>query len=828
MNRRITLARLSAVATALAVVVPPVAWSQDDALEEIVVTARKRDESVFEIPISVTAFSQDAVDQLGVNTLEGLSGFTPGFTFQNVGAGGRGGRQNPNIRFRGIGVQQASPASRAGAVFWEGSYISDGAGILPLMDLQRVEVIKGPQTAFFGRNTFAGAVNYIPQLPGDELNGKVSLSYSGSDEDSYNAQIAVGGPITDTIGVRVALMSETVGADYQYGNGDPAGEEENQAATFVATWEPTDEFLLKATGFIVESEDTRMLQSQVAPVAAGSCNKTFSGTYRNVATGQDTGTFTTDLSQSSLALFCGTIPDWDEVQPNLTQTGSPTDSTTRFFLAPPLDSFKRLPAELGERDLFTPFPDGFGTNYRGWRYQLSLDYDMGNDHTFHAAYARGESVSRNLFDNNFGTLSPIPPFIPLPNGPWYTGITTWVQDTYAEARVSSGVENRLRYTVGASLYENKADTLQYPAFIGAPLPLNREQGENFGVFGSLDFDINDRFTLSLEGRWNEDKQTVIYDGPADGPAPGALTGLVQKYSAFMPRLILAYRPSEDINLYGSYSQSYLQGIFTNADDYAAANPGSGLDASVVGQFTPRQELRAIEVGIKHRATDWLNYSLAAYVMDWDNQTFFELSPQTFVALNIAGDSEYFGLDAEFEITPNDWFTLTGGLAYVDVEFTDFAATGSVTSAVLTNATTVNSDGTTGGVLTRPGDQISAVGLRPRYIPEWTASFSAMVAIGELINTDKNVWARLDGVYTGDFYVDNLEWNEVAGYWKFNLRAGMDVTENLTAELYGNNLTDDQSWTTAGGTTSIAFGTARKTFGPLPRRREIGLKLTFEF
>ncbi len=296
----------------------------------------------------------------------------------------------------------------------------------------------------------------------------------------------------------------------------------------------------------------------------------------------------------------------------------------------------------------------------------------------------------------------------------------------------------------------------------------------------------------------------------------------------MPRVILAYRPSEDINLYGSYSQSYLQGIFTNADDYAAANPGSGLDASVVGQFTPRQELQAIELGIKHRATDWLNYSLAAYVMDWDNQTFFELSPQTFVALNIAGDSEYFGLDAEFEITPKDWFTLTGGLAYVDVEFTDFAATGSVTSAVLTSATTVNSDGTTGGVLTRPGDQISAVGLRPRYIPEWTASFSAILGISDLVNTDKNVWARLDGVYTGDFYVDNLEWNEVAGYWKFNLRAGMDVTENLTAELYGNNLTDDQSWTTAGGTTSIFFGTARKTFGPLPRRREIGLKLTFEF
>jgi iron complex outermembrane receptor protein len=806
---------------------PPAAWAQSDTLEEIVVTARKREESVFEIPISVTAFSQETVDQLGVNTLEGLSNYTPGFRFQNVGAGGRGGRQNPNIRFRGIGVQQASPASRAGAVFWEGSYVSDGAGILPLMDLQRVEIIKGPQTAFFGRNTFAGAINYIPQLPGDELNGRVSMSYSGSDEDSYNAQAAIGGPITDTIGLRAAFMSETVGADYQFGNGDPAGEENTNAATFVATWEPTSEFSLKATGFLVESDDTRMQQSQVAPVAAGSCNRTYSGTYRNVATGQNTGTFTTDLSQSTLGLFCGSIPDWDTVAPNLTETGSPNSGTQLFFLSPPYDSFLTQPPALNQRNFYTDFPAGFGTTYRVWRYQLTADYDLPNDHTLHAAYARGESVNRNLFDNNFGTLPPIPPFLPLPNGPWLTGISSWVRDVYTEVRVSSGGEGRLRYTVGASLYQNDEDLLQYPAFPG-PLPLNRQEGENLGVFGSLDYDINDEFTLSLEGRWNDDEQTVIYDGAAGIPDPNALTNLVQQYSAFMPRAILSYQPSENLNIYGSYSKSFLQGIFTNADDYAAANPGSGLDASVVGQFTPRQELQALELGIKQRPTDWLSYSVAVYTMDWDNQTFFELSPVTFVALNIDGDSEYFGLDAELELKPNDWFTLTGGLAYVDVEFTDFAATGSVASAVLTSATTVNSDGSTGGISTRTGDQISAVGFRPRYIPEWTGSFSAVVGIGELMKTEKNVWARLDGVYTGDFFIDNLEWNEIAGYWRFNLRAGMDVTDNLTVEVYGNNITDDQSWSTAGGTTSIVFGTARKTFGTLPRRREIGLRFVAEF
>ena len=809
LNRTVT--KIAAISTFVAIAMPTGAWAQE--LEEIVVTARKRDESVFEIPISVQAFSQDDLDALGVNSLEALSAYTPGFTFQSVGQGGRGGRQNPNIRFRGVGVQNANPASRAGAVFWEGTYVSDGAGILPLMDLQRVEVIKGPQTAFFGRNTFAGAVNYIPQLPGNELNGKVSLSYSGSDAHSYSAQAAIGGPITESIGLRAAVMSERVGADYQFGNGDPAGEDETAAATFVATWAPTDEFFLKASGFLVESEDTRQLASQVGPVPAGSCNRTYSGSYRSLVTGQITGSFTTDLSQSTRALFCGTIPDWDVVQPNTSPVGSLTDSSQLLLFSNPLSHVQTLPSEVGSRNFYIKAPDGMGTTYRLWRYTLSADYDLPNEHTLQAAFARGESVSRTIFDNQFGTLTPaFPSFL---NGPWLTGGANWTRDTYAEVRVSSGTEGRLRYMIGASTYEQDSDLIQYGSF-GPAVPLTFENGENVGIFGSLDYDINDQLTLSLEGRWNDDDQTIVYDGNA-GVDPGATENLGRGYSAFMPRGILAYRPTENINLYGSYSQSFLQGDFTNAQDYATANPGAGLNPSTVGVFTPRQELQAFEVGIKHRANAWLSYSVAAYLMDWDNQVFFELAPTTFTPLYQPGDSEYVGLDMEFQVSPTEWFMLSGGAAYVDAEFTDFSGTGSVASAVLEP-----------NLAMRAGDAISVIGNRPRYIAEWTGTFSAILEIGELMNTDRNVWARLDGAYQGEFFIDNFEYNTVDGYWKFNIRAGIDVTDSLSVELYGNNITDDQSYTTAGGTTSIIGSPDRKTFAPLPRRREVGLKFVAEF
>jgi iron complex outermembrane receptor protein len=548
MKRLTNITRTSAIAAAIVMALPAGTWAQSSDLEEIVVTARKRDESVFEIPLSVTAFSQQAVDALGINTLESLSNFTPGFQFQNVGQGGRGGRQNPNIRFRGVGVQNENPSSRAGAVFWDGTYLSDGAGILPLIDLQRVEVIKGPQNAYFGRNTFAGAVNYVPALPGDELNGKVLASYSGSDEDSYNVTAAIGGPITETIGARIGVMTERVGADYTYRNGEPIGEEDTRAATFVATWTPTEDFFFKVSAFVVESEDTRTSVSQVAPVAPGDCNRVFSGNYRSLVTGQITGSFSTDLSQSPRSLFCGTIPDWDTIQPNTPAQGTvtPSDPLFLFNFGNTIKDYQDLPKELSRRNFYIDAPNGPGNTYRLWRYNLSADYNLPNEHVLSFAFARGESVSRGIFDNNFGTPSPV-----FGGNLWLTGVATWVRDTFAEIRLTSGSDQRLRYMIGVSSTEQDNELAEYSAF-AAPVALNFESGDNVGIFGSLDYDFTDKVTVSLEGRWNDDEQIVLYDG-TEGVDPNPITNLGRSYSAFMPRAIVAYQPTEAINLYASYA-----------------------------------------------------------------------------------------------------------------------------------------------------------------------------------------------------------------------------------------------------------------------------------
>lgn len=811
MTIHVWFSRLAGVAAVCAAALMGIQDIAAQELEEIVVTARKRDESVLEIPLSVSAYTQNDLDELGMNTIEQLSSVTTGFTFQNISQGGTGGRHNPNIRFRGLGVQVESPASRAGSVFWNGGYISDGAGILPLIDLERVEVLKGPQTAFFGRNTFAGAVNYIPAQPGDEFGGKASLSYSASDESSHNFTAAFGGPISDKAGVRIALMQEKVGADWQFDNGDPLGEQNTTAITALATFEASETFSFQVSGFYVDSDDTMQLQSQIGPVPAGSCNRSYNGTIRPVGGGVG-GTFATDLSQSTRNLFCGSVPDWDEMHTNFSEAGRINDSTPLFGFSNPWSFVTTLPPELAGYGIVDA-PDGLGNTYELWRVDVSGEYELANEGVVSAQIARGESSSWRVFDNNFGT--PAAFFFPGSGSPWLAGQAGWVRDTYVEVRYTPQAGERMNYMAGASYYAQDNRFVAFSGF-GATHNLNFQDGDNIGVFGSLDYALNDQWTLSLEGRWNTDTQTIVYDGVSIQQRVD-LTAAVdeeQKYSAFMPRVIISWQPSDNTNLYAHYSRSNLQGNDTNAEDYSEAT-GVALN---IGVFTPKQSLGAVEVGLKQRVGGWLNYAVAAYVMDWENQTFFELSPAPFfTAAYIAGDAEIRGLEAEFELSPSEWFSLSGGITYNDVEFTDFAGTGSVATAVLAPPPTLS-----------VGEQISTIGGRPRYMPEWTGSLSAVFQLDQLTGMANNIWLRVDGIYQGQFYIDNFNWNSVDGYWKINARLHADLGDTFSVELYARNLTNDLSSLTAGGTTSIFGLPHRKTFAPLPYKREVGVRVTYTF
>ncbi|WP_372758682.1 TonB-dependent receptor plug domain-containing protein, partial [Litorivivens sp.] len=134
----------------------------DKSLEEIVVTARKREESIQDIPVSVTPFTADSLERRGFTGLDDIAAATPGFTYEGFITGGNHG----NAVIRGLAQQFTTSRIQNVSFFIDGVYLQRQSMLnLGMIDMERVEVIKGPQNALFGRNAFAGAVNYITAKP---------------------------------------------------------------------------------------------------------------------------------------------------------------------------------------------------------------------------------------------------------------------------------------------------------------------------------------------------------------------------------------------------------------------------------------------------------------------------------------------------------------------------------------------------------------------------------------------------------------------------------------------------------------------------------------
>ena len=170
LHRTFSIALAVAVGAVAYTSAPQAAAQQASALEEIVVTARKREESLVDIPVAITAFSAEQLIRGGFTSLQDLSFQTAGFHFHKQG-GQIPGRFSSRVRFRGMNTNANPPSQQVGTVFLDGVYISDGVTSIDFSNIERVEIIKGPQSATFGRSTFAGAVNYVSKTPGFEQGG---------------------------------------------------------------------------------------------------------------------------------------------------------------------------------------------------------------------------------------------------------------------------------------------------------------------------------------------------------------------------------------------------------------------------------------------------------------------------------------------------------------------------------------------------------------------------------------------------------------------------------------------------------------------------------
>ena len=372
----------------LAGLVAPKASAQVAALEEIVVTARKREESIQDVPLSITAFTGEELERGGFVDLEDISFQTTGMQFNNELAGTRPGRLFSNIRFRGVEGSEYSTLQTA-SLFVDGIFALQGAQTLALSDLERVEVIKGPQSAAFGRNSFAGAINYITRAPDmEEFSGRIKAD--AGEYDQHELDVTADIPIAPgVLALRIGGRYFNKGAMYRNEAGVGVGEQRSESAFATLFVQAADNVSIKLRYYQQDDSD-------------GPAGVTFfQARLFDSCTGKTMPGLTTDGEPTTLMpreYICGSIPGPGGLEgrlgfPNPSVSLSPASFPGGFenFIR---DSLIDAPSQVEG----VPYIDHFGIEREITRISLVLDYDFANGMTLVATGAYNENNAANLRD----------------------------------------------------------------------------------------------------------------------------------------------------------------------------------------------------------------------------------------------------------------------------------------------------------------------------------------------------------------------------------------------------------------------------------------------
>lgn len=862
LNHRLKFAIAAALAGAIAA--PPAALAQAGkgvSLEEIVVTARKREESLQEVPIAVTAFSAEALESIGVRSLEDIALRTPGLQFSEQ-AGQIAGRFNCSIRFRGMNVNSEQAVYQLGALFIDGIYVASGCSGVGAEDLERVEVVKGPQAVYFGRNTFGGAVNYVTKDPGNEWGAKVTTSFAEDDDYEYTGSLE--GPIIqDKLAFRLSGRYYDRGAIFTSNFGDGLGEQKTRsiAAKVVAT--PTDALTIKLRAYYGEDRD--------GPSAGGF----ISGNLNDTCTEQR------DANGNPIGFprryICGTIPGINDAVTvnNGSLISYNTSLSPSAFAAP--DYLRTQLLENGAND--PAIDDALALDYYGLKRNTTyvgatVDYELANGWVLSGVIGYNEMRANWLRDFDFTDRES-----------WWSTDPQNLEDDNYEIRLTSDQDGPLSWVVGASYYTMEytqsgnggTAVTAFPVGPGAFIPLtfnnslvNNVDQTYTALFGGVTWKFAEAWSVSLEARYQEDElekgQTIA--------AQAGLPVAKGKWEDVLPRVILQWTPSPETNVYASYAVGVLPGdinaefiygpdnmrtqeqidsVRDQAQNGADPYPELGLPTGSQGipevaDFLDREKLDSYELGWKQQWMDGrVSTAMAFYYMEWENQkgrlsapvvdfngnttapfvrdTVDALgAPCTIraatdplcndtlrtIQLQVPGFSELMGLEIEASWFVNDHLTLQGGFEWTDNEYTDF---------------TFNFVEQLAGTSDMKGNS------SPRY-PEFKGNLAANW-IAPLGGTGWDWFTRADLIYFGEYYVDESNLAEAPDQTLLNARLGI-TNGKLRAEVFGNNLTDEDAYAAAGRWSDFSipgnfnFPANQGVVVTPQRERFFGLRLSYQF
>ncbi|MDJ0700567.1 MAG: TonB-dependent receptor, partial [Woeseiaceae bacterium] len=640
---------------------PVIAEAQDAEIdpfmiEEIVVRARKRDESLQTVPVAVSAVTAANIERLALKDFDEIAKITAGLSFD---PDFQRSSNRPVIRGQAT-IQNDSGVS----YFIDGVYITGSINDFDVNDVERIEVVKGPQSALYGRNTYSGAINIITKSPGEEYSARVRGLVTDDGTTEINATVK--GPIGDSFGLGLTgRFYDNGGAFTNTFDGSDLGEEESMSLSAVASFDPTDNFSARARVYYAENEDgqpTLVLQ----PHAENNC-------------------LFDDEWDGGGRYYCGELAprplssDWTRQVPNATNARDLLQASLTFDW------------NLGDAWTLTSVT---GYNHEDEWMRTDADYS-------------GTSYQNNVFAR-FPTGFPFPT-----TWGFVSGITDFtfssngeIEDVSQELRLRYQGE-RSEFLVGAYYFDQRdesfndrehpagaqaiadanfaADLADQQAWCAAnfficsaiiPIPpfpppptlapnnRNYSRGDvnNIALFAMGAFELGDATRLTIEGRYAEEEKDSLLvnrDEDLNVTSSGSRNAT---FRSFSPRVTVDHRMSDDNMVYGLIAEGTKPGGFNSTIAVAAGLP-----------TFEEEEVRSFEIGSKNTVLD--GQGIVNFSVFFNEVSGIQLTETVTDGTNTgsatvnSGDAELFGFELETRWNPSavEGLSLTMNYAFVDTE-----------------------------------------------------------------------------------------------------------------------------------------------------------------
>ena len=739
MNVKKTLV-YSAVVTALASMCNQALAQQ---LEEVVVTAQKREQSIQELGLAITAFTGDDIQKMGMEQPIDLASQTTGMSIGNAL-----GSSNPAITVRGVGINDFNTNTNPGvAVYVDEIYQPIPATLsFGLFDIDRIEVLKGPQGTLYGRNATGGAVSFISKRPTDELDGYIRLN--AGNYEYLNAEGAIGGPISDNVRYRLAGTWTDQGVGHQdvlVPTGDP--------------WVPGNGENVGDHGKIERYSVRGQLEVDLSD--------TFTARI-SISSGKD----------QSDSLLPSMVDEETLALAQLyyyTYWGGPTSYNS--VLMDDVNDPPKVDMKSNSGNLYLDWDLGFATLNSVTGY-LDMDHEIENEFV-----GTELPVQKLTFGGNVQQLSQE---LRLTSNEG--DLVDWIVGLYY-SKTEQESESALEQTYGLGFLSYLYGFNAFGEQVGSATISEQEQ-ESLGLFVHTEWHLNDEFKLTVAGRVSKD--TLEYDAQvvdrwstslSDQPladlfnallGPDPITGLRtngviaanadddNKENSFSWKLALDYTPNEDWLFYVSASSGFKnQGFFG----------GAGPLSSQYIAYKP-EEILSYELGFKATLADGalqLNGAAYQYTLDYPQVIVSEdigIGVPNDVLWNVR-EAQGKGFELDLAWVPTDALLIKLGLSYLDSEMSDVSATGITLFFPLIE------------------------GAPASYAPKWT--YNGMVRYDIPVGSNLNVYLQSDFAYRDDAQSfagrDNTT---MESHTLVNARIGIGRADGQwEVAVWAKNLTDEE-------------------------------------